>query len=129
MSFILTLYHIIMVKPNRIKHLYRKHPLTDENRQDLELSRLLTDSLSQHLITIGKENIIINSVEEESPFRELPIKNIAGIEDLDQFTAIILRNSILFLSKFSTDIHVHINVEQPSFWQRLKYYFSNEDFE
>lgn len=115
-----------MVKPNKIKHLYRKHPLTDKSRSDLDLSPLLTDSLSQHLITIGQENIIINSVDEESPFRELPIRNIAGIEDMNQFTAIILRNSILFLDKSTTDIHVHINVEQPSLWQRLKYYFSTE---
>lgn len=117
-----------MTKQNIIKHLYKKYPSPATDREDLNLSQLLNENLSQHDISVGEENIIINSIDEESPLREIPIRNITGIEDFERYTVIILRNSILFIDKQSDDIHVHINVEQPSLWQRLKNYFSDNEF-
>ncbi len=115
-----------MIKPEVIKELYTKYPEPGNNSNNLNLELFKNENLKQHNVHINEDSIIIYSVEEDSPFREIPIRNIKGIEEFNNHAVIILRNSILFLNKSNKDIHVHINFERPSMWQRLKYMFRND---
>ena len=112
-----------MIKHEHIKKLYNKHKI--ESRAELDLKMLTKDCIKHHLIEFDNEFITIKSLEKDSPFNEIPLRNIAGIEELPNHTAIVLRNSILFLSKNNNDIHVHINIEKPTLWERIKFLFSN----
>lgn len=111
----------VMIKPEIIKGLYKKYPLPINEKNQLDLKHLSSEKLNHHLIEITTTDLIINSVEKISPFHEIPLRNISGIENLESHIAIVLRNSIIFLDKKTTDIHVHINIERPSIWQRMKY--------
>lgn len=113
-----------MITKKHITELYKKHIINPNKPNRIELEMFGNKCVSQHSITIENKNLIINSVDCDSPFHELPLQNIAGIEDLENYIAIILRNSILFLDKNSKNIHVHINIEKPSIWERLKYIFN-----
>lgn len=110
-----------MIKPETIKELYKKSPLPINN-QNLEL--FINHQLKHHSLQITNTELIINSIEEDSPFHSIPLRNIKCTEEDDVYFIIILRNSILFLSKINDDIHVHINVEKPTLWQRIKYSLS-----
>ncbi|MBE6309537.1 MAG: hypothetical protein E7080_00590 [Bacteroidales bacterium] len=111
-----------MIKHEHIKNLYNKHKI--ELKTELDLKVLSKDSLKHHSIEFNNEFITIKSLEKESPFNEIPLKNVAGVEELPNHIAIVLRNSILFLSKQNNDIHVHINIEKPTLWERIKYLFN-----
>lgn len=110
-----------MIKPEIIKELYKKFPQPTEEKNKLNLEHLSSEKLNHHSIEMTSTDLVINSVEEISPFHEIPLRNISGIENLESHIAIVLRNSIIFLDKKTTDIHVHINIEHPSIWQRMKY--------
>lgn len=110
-----------MIKHEHIKKLYDKHNI--ESRAELNLKMLKNDSIKHHSIGFDEEFVSIKSLDADSPFYEIPIKNIAGIEELPHHTAIILRNSILFLNKSNNDIHVHINIEKPTLIDRIKHLF------
>lgn len=110
-----------MINKKHIAELYKKHKINPNNPNKIDLEKFGSKCTKQHTISINNDNLIINSVEPDSPFHEIPIKNIAGIEKFENHIAIVLRNSILFLSKNTNDIHVHINVEKPSLWERIKY--------
>lgn len=116
-----------MIKQEIIKELYKKFPLTLEANKEIDLRLLQNEQITHHAIELNGDELIINSVTKDSPFHEIPIKNIAGIQEFDNHIAIILRNSILFLNKSTTDIHVHINLEKPTLWERIKYAFKNEE--
>lgn len=115
-----------MIKPEIIKGLYKKHLHTFNEKKELDFKLLLSEIMKHHSIEITENDFILNSVQKNSPFHEIPLRNILGIEILESHIAIVLRNSIIFLNKENTDIHVHINIERPSFWQRLKYTFQKE---
>ena len=111
-----------MIKHEHIKNLYTKHKI--ELKTELDLKALSNASLKHHSIELNNEFITINSLEKDSPFNEIPLKNVAGVEELPNHIAIVLRNSIIFLSKHNNDIHVHINIETPTLWERIKYFFN-----
>lgn len=111
-----------MIKHEHIKILYNKHKI--ELKTELDLKMLNKNTLKHHSIEFNNEFITIKSLAKDSPFYEIPLKNVAGLEELPNHIAIVLRNSILFLSKYNNDIHVHINIEKPSLWERIKYLFN-----
>ena len=115
-----------MIKPELIKNLYNKFPKPEQNTGTLNFELLSNGNINHHTLQITECNLIINSVDKDSPFHEIPLKNISGIEDLENHIAIILRNSILFLNKQNNDIHVHIRIEKPTLWQRIKYALSEK---
>lgn len=115
-----------MITPEIIKGLYKKFPNPAQAHNILNLEMFNDENLKQHSIEISDENIIINAVDKDSPFHEIPIRNITGIENFTSHIAIVLRHSILFLCKTTDDIHVHISFERPSLWQRFKYLIGND---
>lgn len=112
-----------MIKPEIIKTLYKKSPLP---ANDLNLELTKNNSLKHHSLQITETELIINSIDKNSPFHNIPLRNIRATEEIDNYYIIILRNSILFLNKENDEIHVHINVEKPTFWQRLKFSLSKK---
>lgn len=110
-----------MINQETIKELYRKFPQPSNN---LRLELFKEGFIKHHNLLTTDNDLIINSVDKDSPFHEIPLRNIAAIEDFPDFTAIILRNSILFLNKSNNDIHVHIKMEQMSLWDKVKNLFN-----
>ena len=115
-----------MIKPNIIKGLYKKHQQTNYTKKEPNFKNLISVITKLHSIEISETNLIIQSIQKNSPFHEIPLKNILGIENIESHIAIILGNSIIFLKTDSPEIHVHINIEPPSFWQKIKYMIQKE---
>ena len=113
-----------MIKIEIIQGLYKKYPQPAQFKNNLNFELFTKGNMNHHTIEITEECLKIHSLETDSPFHEIPLRNISGIEELDNHIAIILRNSILFLSKENDDIRVHINIEHPSLWERVKYMFN-----
>lgn len=99
-----------MIRPHIIGELYTKHS-NKVGKNGCNLSLLEADSITHHSILLDNDNAILGNLKKESPLYKIPLRNIIGLENLDNHVAIILKNSIIFLSKPSNDIKVHIKFD------------------
>ena len=84
-----------MINPEIIKGLYIRYPQPSQNSLNFEL--LTKGNLNHHTPIVTQTDLVINNLDSDNPFYQIPLKNIAGIEELENHIAIVLRNSILFL--------------------------------
>ena len=112
-----------MITREKINELYKTCQSPTSNHFDV--NALDNNCLQLYDITFNEEYLTINLCHHNSPLRDIPLSNIIGVEDLSSHTAIILRNSIIFLNKYLIDIKVHVRMEKPSIWQRMRYFFSS----
>lgn len=64
-------------------------------------------------------NLIIESLPEGSPFHKLALSRVNGIVDFEEWVAIVLHSSIIFLDKRSSKVQIHIRQHKESFLRRI----------
>lgn len=90
---------------------------------ELNLSLLFDYAIENHGIVIDDHKLIINSISPSSPFHTIDLDRIHAIVEFDNRIAIVLPSSIIFLNKSDNKAHVHVRVEPPSIWERIKWKF------
>jgi len=109
-----------MVTKKVIDAIYRKYKRPPSSPDELNLGLLFDYLMENHHIVIDENDLRIGSLDPKSPFAVLPLDHIHGILEFDSCIAIVLPNSILFLNKDNSDVNVHIRMDSPSMWSRLK---------
>lgn len=109
-----------MVTKKVIQDIYSKYNKPPESPDELNLALLFDCALENYGIEIDGNDLCIASLGPSSPFSILPLDHIHEILDFDNYVAVVLPNSILFLNKLVSEINVHIRLEEPSIWSRLK---------
>lgn len=109
-----------MVTRKLIDAIYRKYNRPPASPDELNLGLLFDYALENHGIVIDENDLFIGSVDPTSPFAQIPLRHIHEILEFENQIAIVLRNSILFLNKKDSDVNVHIRMDNPSMWSRLK---------
>lgn len=111
-----------MITKKVIDELYRKYRRRPDSIDSLDIPLLFEHAPDNHDLQIDADgNLIIGSIDERSPFREIALRNVNGITHFDDTLAIVLHSSILFLNKHDQGVNVHIRTEQPSIWERLRW--------
>lgn len=114
-----------MVSQKVIEQLYKRyssHPkdisvYLNRLRESMDILAAL------HKLELNDTDIVIGALDEDNPFRVIPIDRIYGIESFDRNIAIILRTCVLFLNKENSNINVHIKPHKISLWMRIKSFF------
>lgn len=115
-----------MITKKVIDELYRKYRRRPDSIDSLDIPLLFEHASDNHDLQIDADgNLIIGSIDERSPFREIALRNVNGITHFDDTLAIVLHSSILFLNKHDQGVNVHIRTEQPSIWERLRWKLRN----
>lgn len=116
----------LMITKKVIDELYRKYRRRPDSIDSLDIPLLFEHASDHHDLQIDADgNLIIGSIDERSPFREIALRNVNGITHFDDTLAIVLHSSILFLNKHDEGVNVHIRTEQPSIWERLRWKLCN----
>jgi len=118
-----------MITKEIINAIYKKYPRRAKSIDCLDMA-LLFDSVGiLHNINVDLEagKIIIGSVDEKSIFRSIPLAHIHAIIPFEEWTAIVLHSSIIFLNKLSPKVSIHLKQLNPSFSDRLRSIFSKEE--
>lgn len=102
-----------MVNKKVIAQLYKQFPRPPKTPDELNISLLFDYCFENHGIVIDENELYIGSVDPNSPFACIPLRNINEIVEFETQVAIVLRSSIIFLSKDSSDVNVHINFDEP----------------
>lgn len=108
-----------MITKQVIDNIYKSYPKRPTSPDKLNLGLLFGEAFDQHCFDIDDEHILINSIDAKSPFHSIPLRNIHAIVDFADHIAIVLHSSIIFLSKNSPEVHIHIKAPSRSLGSRL----------
>lgn len=111
-----------MITRTLIKDLYKKYKKPPKSVDLLNLA-LLFDYASRHhdiYIDPEAEELHIGSIDPDSPFHKLSIPRINAIVPFEQWIAIVMPASIIFLNRNSNEVAVDIKDIGPSILDRLR---------
>lgn len=112
-----------MITRKVIQALYKKYRRLPDSPDCLDMPLLFDYAAEHHNIQIDMEGpvdtLVINSIAPESPFHKIPLERIHAIVPFEEWVAIILHSSIIFLNRHSSKVSVHIRTEAPSLTERL----------
>lgn len=112
-----------MITDEVIRTIYKLNRKPQKGLFKAQIEHLIDTLKKTHDVAINSEELILKDLEEESPFRVVLINKIMGIEEFERTMAVILPNCILFFSKETNDIHIHIKMPKMSFKDKLKSLF------
>lgn len=117
-----------MITRKVIQTLYKQYRKLPESPDFLDIPLLFDAANENHHITIDMDgpvdSLVIGSIEPESPFHRIALDKIHAIVPFEEWVAIVLHSSIIFLNKKSAKVSVNVRLEQPSVFDKLSGFFS-----
>ncbi len=115
-----------MITKKVIRTLYKKYKKQPESPDCLDMELLFESGAAEcHVVSIDMDEsafgvLEIGSVDSASPFHRLPLNGIHAIVPFEEWIAIVMPSAIVFLSRATTTVNVHVRTEPTSLWQRIK---------
>ena len=120
--------HRKMITRKVIQTLYKKYRKRPESPDCLDIPLLFDVASENHNISIDMDgpadSLVIGSISPESPFHRIALEKIHAIVPFEEWVAIVLHSSIIFLSKKTSEVSVNVQLEQSSIFDRLSGFFS-----
>jgi len=114
-----------MITKQVIDTLYKKYHKRPKSPDCLDFG-LLFDTIAEHhdiSVDMESDQLIINSIAPESPFHQISLSKIHAIVPFEEWVAVVLHSSIIFLNKRASKVSVHIKPPKMSFWDRIQAIF------
>lgn len=115
-----------MITRQNIASLYKQFANRPESADMLDMP-LLFDATSEHhgvYVDPDTQELVISSIVPSSPFHAIRLDKINAIVPFDEWVAIVLHSSIIFLNKESSKVAIDIKPVTLSFSDRLRGAFS-----
>lgn len=111
-----------MINKKVIDTLYKKYAKLPKSPDCLDFVLLFDNVADQHNIHIDLESDVmqIGSIEPTSPFHRIPLSRIHAIVPFEEWVAIVLHSSIIFLNKKSNKVSIHIKEPKLTLWDRIQ---------
>lgn len=110
-----------MINQKVIDEIYKKYSKPPKKIDDLQIPYFL-DLLSKfHKLRVSPDNeeIIIDDLDDISPFKRFLIRRMTAILEFERMVAFAFDNHIIFMQKDSPDMRIHFKPEKKGFFQRL----------
>lgn len=108
-----------MIQKKAIESIYKKYKKRPASPDELDIPLLFEQLPFEAGVEIDGSDLVLGSVENSSPFHRIPVRNIHAIVNLDEAVAIVLRASIIFISKEDGSVNVHLKMVGESILERL----------
>lgn len=120
-----------MITKEVINSLYKKYPKRAKSIDELDVALLFDCVGLLHDIHVDLDagRLVIGSIDNSSIFRQIPLTHIHAIVPFEEWVAIVLHSSIIFLNKQSTKVSIHLKPITPSLSDKLKGLFSRTEAE
>ena len=111
-----------MITKQVINTLYKKYKKLPKSADYLDFALLFDYVAEHHNITVDleKDVLIIRSIDQISPFHKIPLSRIHAIVPFEEWIAVVLHASIIFLNKKNNNVQIHLKEPQMSLWDRLQ---------
>ncbi len=116
-----------MITEKTINSLYKMFSKRPESPDCLDIAILFENLMGVHDIYVDDfGNLIIESLPPDSPFHKLSLSRINGIVDFEEWVAIVLNASIIFLDKRTSKVQIHIKKAKTSILDKIFHHPSPE---
>lgn len=114
-----------MITRDNIREVYKTYKKTPKSVDDLNIALLFDDTAIHHdlLIDADTEELTIGSIDARSPFHTIPLSRVNAIIPFEEWVAIVLHSSIIFLNRRNSKVAIDIKEIEPSFSDRVKNIF------
>lgn len=114
-----------MITRENINEIYRKFKHAPSNVDDLDIAALFDTTATNHDIMIDPENqtISFGSIDPKSPFHTLSLDRINAIVGFEEWVAVVMHSSIVFLNRTSPKVVVDIKASAPTIGERISRMF------
>lgn len=113
-----------MITRKVIEALYKKYRKLPESPDCLDMPLLFESASENHNILIDMDgpvdSLLIGSIDPASPFHRLALDRIHAIVPFEEWVAIVLHSSMIFLNRKSNQVSVHVRTEPPTLAERIK---------
>ena len=120
-----------MITRQVIDTLYKKYSKPPKSPDCLDMPILFDYAADHHKINIDMDGpvdaLLIPSIDPKSPFHRIPLSRINAIVPFEEWVAIVLHSSIVFLNRKSPKVSIHLKEVKPSLGDRLKSIFSAKE--
>lgn len=99
-----------MITRQNIQALYKKYAKRANSIDTLDMELLYDAASENHGVYVDPETdkLVIMSVDADSPFHAIPLSKIHAIVPFEQWIAIVLHSSIIFLNRENSQVAVDI---------------------
>lgn len=109
-----------MITEEVIKEIYKNYNKPAKNPDELNLPHIVELLSPHHKLVIDGDEVIVESIEEFSPFRRFLIRGLYAVLEFDRNVAFVFKNHILFFSKKNNQMSVHFApAKEPSIWDKI----------
>lgn len=119
-----------MITKQVIQSIYSKYRKRPESPDYLDMP-LLFDVATGHDIKVDMDgpvdSLVINSIEPDSPFHRIALDRIHAIVPFEEWVAIVLHSSIIFLNRRNSQVSIHLRDASPSIADRVRGLFSKDN--
>ncbi len=113
-----------MITKKVIDTIYKKYRKLPESPDFLDMPLLFDYADEHHNISIDMDgsvdSLVIGSIERDSPFHRIPLEKIHAIVPFEEWIAIVLHSSIIFLNRKSNKVSIHIRTHKPTLMERIR---------
>jgi hypothetical protein len=112
-----------MITREVIDTLYKTYHTRPKHAESLDMA-LLFDSTNDHhnlAVDLESERLTIGSVSNDSPFKRIAMRCIHAIVPFEEWVAIVMHSSIIFLNRESSRVAVHLKPFEPSIIEKVRY--------
>lgn len=118
-----------MINQQVIDTLYRQYAKLPKSLDCLDMPLLFDSAGALHDISVDMDDdmnadLVIGSIDPTSPFHRLPMHRIHAIVPFENWVAIVMHSSIIFLNKKERKVSIHLKPLKDSFVDRLRRRFS-----
>ena len=114
-----------MITKDVIQAIYKKYPKRAKSIDELDFGLLFDTVGTIHDVNIdfNTNRLIIGSLDDRSIFRSIPLSHIHAFVPFEEWTAIVLNASIIFLNRKTSEVQIHLKPHEVSMTDRLKSIF------
>lgn len=105
-----------MVTKKVIKEIYQKFNTPPDNINVLNLGYHMELLKEHHPMKIVGEEIIVENVEEYSPFKRMLIERLTGVFEFNKYVAFVMAEHILFFEKRGEGVSLHFLPIKKESW-------------
>lgn len=114
-----------MITRDTIREVYKTFKKAPKSVDDLNIALLFDDTALHHNLMIDPdtEELEIGSIDSMSPFHCIPLNRVNAIVPFEEWVAIVLHSSIIFLNRKNSKVAIDIKEIEPTFSDRVKNIF------
>lgn len=110
-----------MISNDVINSIYKKYSARPKSYDCLDFATLFEKAGIEHGIMVDPEaeELEIGSISPDSPFHKLPLNNIHAFVPFEEWVAIVMHSSIIFLNARTPEVMINLKQGATSFWDRI----------